>query len=109
MGMRSWSKSMRSSRFLVYSCVFSALMAGTAQAGCFPVDSDVVSLGEKAARFYGERSLMKAIDERKTSVEASGNAVGKVTKDELTCKPFPNLIGADEWRCVGKGKVCTKS
>ncbi len=84
-----------------------AFPAGIARAGCFPVKSEVVSLGEKAARFYAERSLAKEIDEQKGSVEASGSQLGRVSKTALNCQPFPNLIGADEWRCVGEAKVCT--
>ena len=84
-----------------------ALAAGDARAGCFPVRSEVVSLGEKAARFYAGRSLAKAIDEQKASMETSGTAVGRIARSELSCKPFPNLIGADEWRCTGEAKLCT--
>jgi hypothetical protein len=79
----------------------------TAHAGCNPVKSDVVSVGEKAARFYSERSLQKAIADEKDRLVATGAALGPVTKT-MDCKPFPNLIGADEWRCVGAGKVCAK-
>jgi hypothetical protein len=94
---------------LVLALIGLALPAGTARAGCFPVRSEVVSLGEKAARFYAERSLVKAIDEQKGSVESAGDQLGRVTKSELDCQPFPNLIGADEWRCVGAAKVCTQA
>ena len=92
---------------LILALIGLALPAGIARAGCFPVKSEVVSLGEKAARFYAERSLVKAIEEQKGSVESSGSQLGNVTKSVLKCQPFPNLIGADEWRCVGEAKVCT--
>jgi hypothetical protein len=84
-----------------------ALAAGDARAACFPVRSEVVSLGEKAARFYADRSLTKSIDEQKASMETSGMGVGRIARSELSCKPFPNLIGADEWRCAGEAKLCT--
>ena len=100
---------MRLSPVLVLALAGVALSAGGARAGCFPVRSEVVSLGEKAARFYAERSLGKAIDEQKGSLESSGNKLGRVTKSALSCKPFPNLIGADEWRCVGEAKLCTSA
>ena len=98
---------MRLKPVFVLALVGLALPASIARAGCFPVKSEVVSLGEKAARFYAERSLNKAIDEQKTSVESSGSQLGRITKGGLNCQPFPNLIGADEWRCVGEAKVCT--
>jgi hypothetical protein len=98
---------MKLSPVLLLALIGSAVPAGIARAGCFPVKSDVVSLGEKAARFYAERSLAKAIEEQKGSVESSGSQLGRITKAELSCQPFPNLIGADEWRCVGEAKVCT--
>ena len=98
---------MRLSPVLVLALIGLALPAGTARAGCFPVRSEVVSLGEKAARFYAERSLTKAIDDQKGSMESSGSPLSRITKSQLNCQPFPNLIGADEWRCVGEAKVCT--
>jgi hypothetical protein len=79
----------------------------TAQAGCNPVKSDVVSVGQKAARFYSERSLQQAIASEKDRLETIGAALGPITK-AIDCQPYPNLIGADEWRCIGSGKVCTK-
>lgn len=84
-----------------------ALPAGLAQAACFPVKSEIVSLGEKAARYYADRSLAKAIDEQKTSAESSGAQIGRIVKSDLACAPFPNVIGADEWRCTGEAKFCT--
>lgn len=95
-------------RLLLFTALIGfAVLADAAHAGCFPVKSEVVSLGEKAARFYAERSLVKAIDEQKGSLESSGGQFGRVTRSALSCKPFPNLIGADEWRCVGEAKVCS--
>jgi hypothetical protein len=89
--------------------LFAALvcLGTTAHAGCAPVGSEVVSLGQKAARFYSERSLTNAIDSEKQRIEALGTKVGNISRS-MDCSPFPNLIGADEWRCVGKGKVCSK-
>lgn len=98
---------MKSVPVLLLALIGLALPAGIAHANCFPVGSDVVSLGEKAARFYAERSLTKAIDEQKSSVESSGSQVDRVTTAQLSCNPYSNLIGADEWRCVGEAKVCT--
>lgn len=87
--------------------VFLALGGNPAQAECNPVKSDVVSLGQKAARFYSERSLQEEITTEKRRLESAGASPGRVIK-AVDCKPFPNLLGADEWRCVGTGKVCTK-
>lgn len=84
-----------------------ALAAGIAQANCFPVKSDIVSLGEKAARFYADRSLTNAIDDQKGAIESSGSPLGRIARAELSCQPFSNLIGADEWHCTGEAKVCT--
>jgi hypothetical protein len=78
-----------------------------AAAQCLPADSDVVSLGEKAARAYGERSLNKHIAERSLAIESRGEKVSRIVKRSMDCKPFPNLLGADEWRCVGSARVCT--
>jgi hypothetical protein len=97
----------KAASILTIALIGLALPAGAAHAGCFPVKSEVVSLGEKSARFYAERSLVKSIDDQKGSVESSGSPVGRVTRGALDCKPFPNLIGADEWRCTGEAKVCT--
>jgi hypothetical protein len=82
-------------------------LTSAAHADCTPVNSEVVSLGEKAARFYSDRSLTGAIDSEKRRIEAMGAKQGKVAKS-MECAPYPNLIGADEWRCVGKGKVCSQ-
>jgi hypothetical protein len=82
-------------------------VGGAAHADCTPVKSEVVSLGQKAARWYSERSLTNAIDDEKRRLEATGIKLGAVTKS-MNCVPYPNLIGADEWRCVGDGKVCSK-
>lgn len=73
---------------------------------CFPVTSDVVSLGQANARAYAERSLDRAIAARKSSIETSGKTLAKVTRNDLACAPFPNLLGADEWRCTGRARVC---
>jgi hypothetical protein len=84
-----------------------AIGSSIAHAACMSVSSDVVSLGEKAARFYSERSLATAIAGERERLQVVGMATGKISK-AMDCKPFPNLIGADEWRCVGQAKVCSK-
>ena len=94
--------------FLVAACLL-GIVAGDAKAGCFPVKTDVVSLGEASARAYAQRSLDTGVDDERRRVESTGAAVGRVTKKPLDCKPFPNLIGANEWRCIGDAKICTKS
>ncbi len=86
-----------------------AFAAGAEAASCYPVKSDVVSLGEKAARAYGERALDREIEERKNSLMSSGAGIGKIGNRKIDCKHFPNVLGADEWRCVGAAKVCAKS
>jgi hypothetical protein len=88
-------------------CVALVGFTGAAHADCTPVNSEVVSLGEKAARFYSDRSLTGAIESEKRRIEAVGAKPGKITQS-MECAPYPNLIGADEWRCAGKGKVCSK-
>ena len=90
------------------SCAASLLLfGGTAEAGCMPVRSEVVSFGEKAARFYSERSLKKGIEAEQRRLGSVSLTPVKVTKT-MTCVPYPNLLGADEWRCVGDAKVCAK-
>lgn len=81
--------------------------AGAALADCTPLKSDVVSVGEASARFYSDRSLANAIDDERQRVAAFGRTVAKVSTS-MDCKPFPNLIGADEWRCIGAAKVCAR-
>lgn len=92
---------------LVLALIGLAVPGGVARAACFPVKSEVVSLGEKAARFYAERSLLKAIEDQQGSLESSGSVPTRVTRSDLACKEYPNLIGADEWRCIGEAKVCS--
>ena len=82
-------------------------LGGAAHAGCMPVKSEVVSVGEKAARSYSDRSLATAIDNEKERIATTGLTLGPISKS-MACAPFPNLIGADEWKCVGEGKVCSK-
>lgn len=83
-------------------------MSGSAQAAkCFPAASDVVSLGEKTARSYADASLDKSIAQQQQLLETLGEKAPNSVKKTLDCKPFPNVLGADEWRCVGSAKVCT--
>lgn len=79
-----------------------------ADAACFPLKSEVVSLGEAAARAYAQRSLEKAVEDETRRIKGSGGEIGRVAKKTLDCKPFPNILGADEWRCVGEATVCSK-
>jgi hypothetical protein len=81
--------------------------AGAAEASCTPVHSEVVSIGQKAARLYSERSLKNGIDAEQRRLGSVALSLGKVTKT-MTCVPYPNLLGADEWRCVGEAKVCAQ-
>lgn len=90
---------------LLAAVVFFTVNPAHAQT-CFPVNSDVVSLGEANARAYAGQSLDRAIAARKTAIESSGSSVGKVARTDLDCAPYPNLIGADEWRCKGRARVC---
>jgi hypothetical protein len=85
-----------------------ALPAAAWARPCFPVTSEVVSLGEDSAKAYAERSLDRGIENEQAIIASRGEAVGKITRQELRCAPFPNLLGADEWRCVGAAKVCAK-
>jgi hypothetical protein len=89
--------------------VFGVWLSGPASAACFPVTSDVVSLGEKSARSYAERSLDRNIENKKRMISSTGAEIGPVRNREMSCKPFPNVLGADEWQCLGKARVCTKS
>ncbi len=97
----------RTGMFTIFAAGLAALLATPAAADCRPLKSDVVSVGQDSARHYAERSLRKAIDAAKDSIVSSGAKVARVTKPVVTCKPFWNIIGADEWRCAGEAKVCT--
>jgi hypothetical protein len=95
--------------FTIAAAGLAAMLAAPAAADCRPLKTDVVGLGEKSPRGYAGRNLQKAIEAEKDSITVSGGKAGRVTKPTITCKPFPNLIGANEWRCVGEAKVCTKT
>ena len=74
---------------------------------CFPVAAEVVSLGEANARAYTARALDREIRQRQSALEVTGASVGRVARSDLECAPYPNIIGADEWRCAGEARVCT--
>jgi hypothetical protein len=80
-----------------------------AQTRCFPINSDVVSLGETNARSYASASLERNIKEQETLMKVTGFVVTGVTRNELECAPFPNVLGIDEWRCTGAARVCARS
>ncbi len=91
--------------------ILSVALPGAVQAKgyqCTPLETDIVSLGEKAARFYAMRSLNGQIEEEKTAITRQGYEVGAITPPKLDCKFFPNIINMDEWRCTGTARVCTK-
>ncbi|GEM_PF-4259536 len=72
--------------------ILSFVLPGVAQAAyqCTPLDTDIASLGEKAARFCAMRSLNSKIEEEKTAMVRQGYEVGAVTPPKLDCKFFPN-------------------
>jgi len=73
---------------------------------CLPITSEVVSLGEGNARAYTQLSLERKIASGRTSLETSGRGSATVVDKRLECAPFPNILGADEWRCTGRARVC---
>lgn len=77
-------------------------------ANCMPVKSDVVSLGEAVTRSYATRRLEEEKTALQRSIEASGAKITRIGDSKVDCAPFPNLIGADEWRCIGGAKICVK-
>jgi hypothetical protein len=93
---------------LVISCaILSTISSEAAQARlCLPVSTEVVSLGEDGARAYAARSLDRAIAQQEAALKSSGRKLAKTRRDELSCAPFPNIIGADEWKCTGSARVC---
>ncbi|NJM35243.1 MAG: hypothetical protein HC850_11620 [Rhodomicrobium sp.] len=95
---------------LVVSVSLSSVAISGAKAGavCFPVKTDNISLGEKPARAYAERSLAQGIEAESRRLQSTGAQIGRVVKKDLSCKHFPNVLGADEWRCTGEAEVCTK-
>ena len=96
-------------RFLMSAATAASIAfgGGLAWADCVPLGSDSVSLGEKAARYYADNRLNAAIESERQRLETVGKVSGRVSKT-MNCAPYPNLIGADEWRCVGAAKVCSK-
>lgn len=99
---------MKKVSILAGAAVCMMALTGSAWADCRAVNADIVSLGEKAARYYAQRSLDKGVEDETRSLESTGAKVGKITKAPLDCKFFPNVIGMDEWRCTGQAKVCGK-
>jgi len=96
-------------RLLATAMCISLGLISTAHAGpCFPVNSEVVSLGEQAARYYATRSLDQQIEDRRQVFSASGRSVGRIDRQALVCSPFLNILGADEWQCRGTAKVCVE-
>jgi hypothetical protein len=93
-------------KYLLVSAALLAMPGSALAARCLPAESDVVSLGEKAARVYAERSLDTSIAQRQQLLETMGETAPGAINKNLDCKPFPNVLGADEWRCVGSAKVC---
>jgi hypothetical protein len=93
---------------LIISCaVLATIPERPALAGlCMPVSTQVVSLGEDRARAYAARSLDRAIAEQESALKLSGRKLATTRRDELSCAPFPNIIGADEWKCTGSARVC---
>jgi hypothetical protein len=91
---------------LAATAAFLALTA-PAHAECTRVGSDVVSIGQKNARAYSQRSLAAAIEGEQQRLKSVGLVPGHVTRG-MACKPYPNVIGADEWQCQGYAKVCSK-
>lgn len=92
------------------ACRVALFIAGAnVQAGatCHPVSVDVVSLGEKAARVYGERSLAREIAEQRRTLTYARPDNVRIVRQPLECRYFPNIIAADEWRCTGSAKLCT--
>lgn len=77
-------------------------------AACYKVKAEVVSLGEEVTKSYAERNITREIEDEKETLEATGKTVSKVVGPAYECKPYPNLIGADEWTCTGTAKVCSK-
>lgn len=97
-------------RYLPFTAVFVSgfLSAAGAAAACTPIRADIVSLGEGPARAYAVRSMTRQIESEKDLIEATGKKVARVTEPVYDCKPFPNIIGADEWRCTASARVCAK-
>ncbi len=95
----------------MFRLTFAAIMLsfGAAQAAeCTPLETDVVSLGEKAARFYAERSINAKIEDEKRRLATLGLQIGKVRQPKFECAYFPNIVAMDEWRCTAKAAVCAK-
>lgn len=88
------------------ACLAIAFTTPAAAADCRPVKSDVVGLGQQSARSYSEKALQREIDGTVSSAEASGGKVARPIKRTMVCKPFTNVLGADEWECFGAAKVC---
>lgn len=79
-----------------------------ARVTCFPLNADVVSLGEATARNYTVRRIETIVAEHERMLEATGRELTRTIRNEPDCAPFPNLIGADEWRCTATARVCAR-
>lgn len=99
---------MRIHTFALAICLATLLTGPAWSLDCRPQSSDVVSIGKHAAHYYAKRALLRKIAAEKSSAIATNGKAVHVTKPVITCKPFPNLLGADEWECFGKAKVCVE-
>jgi hypothetical protein len=93
-------------RFILAAILLSITPAQAAE--CTPLETDIVSLGEKAARFYAQRSINAKIQDEKKRLASLGLQVGKVREPKFDCAYFPNIVAMDEWRCTAKAVVCAK-
>lgn len=87
-------------------CLFAVLATPAVAANCHPAKSDVVDVGQKNAHARAETALQREIEALKTSFTAAGGQIARPVAPSVTCKPYPNLLGADEWECFGEAKVC---
>lgn len=75
------------------------------QLRCKTVLGEVEGFGKESVRATAEKSRLKAIAAEKTHRKEIGQQVASVDLEETECVAvYP--IGAEEWHCMARAKVC---
>lgn len=72
---------------------------------CKTVLGEVEGFGKESVRSTAEQSRLRAVAEEKSHRTAIGQTVASVDLEETECVAvYP--IGAEEWHCMARAKVC---
>ena len=72
---------------------------------CKTVLGEVEGFGKESVRVTAEQNRVRAIADEKAHRSAIGQTVARVALEETECVAvYP--IGAEEWHCMARAKVC---